>query len=94
MEWRLFAHTGHRRDVVCWAKAAETELTDAEIDGIAAHEMGHIVSWELRLPHHDRCRFRGQVTQEVEDEANETAAKMGMPVIYNARKLEEVTPQT
>lgn len=88
--WRQFAHTGHARNGVCWARAAETELTDGEMDGIAAHELGHLVAWELRLPEHYAIRHRGVVTQAVEDEANETAAKMGFSVIYNARKLEEL----
>ena len=91
--WRQFSHACHHKDVVCWAGAAETELTDSEIDGIAAHELGHIVANELRLPAHRGVRRFRRVTERVEAEANEAAAAMGFRVIYNARTLEELTPQ-
>lgn len=51
-EWRQFAHTNHRVYTVCFAKAADSELTDEEIIGISAHEIGHIVGIRLRYPEH------------------------------------------
>ena len=92
--WRQFAHACHFKDTVCWARAAntnlvdlKTDLTDAEIDGITAHELGHIVANELGLEHHRKTRRR---TKGVEDEANFAAAAMGFVVRYNSDTLPEL----
>lgn len=87
--WRQFAHSCHHKDIVCWAPAAETELTDLEIDGIAAHELGHIVADEMGLPAHRATRESGRRTPEVEDEANRAASLLGFRIRYNKRELEE-----
>lgn len=88
--WRQFSHAGHRKNVVCWARAASKELTDREIDGIAAHELGHIVGDEIGAPAHRASRQRGKGDEAAEREANLLALAMGFRVVYNARSLEEV----
>lgn len=89
--WRQFSHACHRAGAVCWARAAETELTDSEIDGIAAHELGHIVADALGLPAHRRTG-QGYLDREgVEAEANDMAWRMGLRIWYNDRTIEDVT---
>lgn len=87
--WRQFSHACHRRDIVCWARASE-ELTDREIDGIAAHELGHIVGDEIGAPAHRALSPSPSRMKAVEREANLLALSMGFRIRYNARKLEEL----
>lgn len=39
---RQYAHTYHRPDVICFARAVD-ELTDAQYWAILAHEVGHLL---------------------------------------------------
>lgn len=87
--WRQFSHACHRKDIVCWARAAGKELTDTEIYGITAHELGHIIGEEIGAPAHRRARDRGAGDEAAEREANLLALTMGFRVVYNSRKLEE-----
>lgn len=93
--WRQFAHTGHDPYTVCFARAAERELTDEEILGMSAHELGHVVGTRLRYPEHMKPgRGRG-TPQRVQDEADWIARKLlGFPTLsYNRRTLEELRVQ-
>lgn len=90
--WRQFAHTGHHLYVVCFARAAELELTDEEILGMSAHELGHVVGTRLRYPEHTK-RGRGKRTpKRVQDEADRIAREvLGFTGLrYNKRTLEEL----
>lgn len=83
--WRQFSHTGHRTGRVCWAAAAKRELTDEEILGISAHELGHVIATELGLPGHLGGR------NDAEAEANHLVLVwMDLPIRYNLRTLEEI----
>ncbi len=39
---RQYAHTYHRKDVICFSRAA-VELTEAQYWAILAHEVGHLL---------------------------------------------------
>lgn len=88
--WRQFSHACHQKNVVCWARAAGKELTDTEIYGIAAHELGHIVGEEIGAPAHRRAFHQGAGDEATEREANLLALVMGFRVVYNKRSIEEV----
>jgi hypothetical protein len=88
--WRQFSHAGHRKDIVCWARAAGKELSDTEICGIAIHELGHIVGDEIGSPAHQASRRRGKGDAAAEREANLLALAMGFRVRYNRRSVEEL----
>lgn len=86
--WRRFAHTLHRYDTICFAAAAETELTDRELYGILAHEFGHLIADRLNAPAH----LDGS-DEDAQAEADLAAAViLDVPVRYNERALEEVSP--
>lgn len=89
--WRQFAHAGHELYVVCFAKAAEKELTDEEILGMSAHELGHIVGTRLRYPEHARLN-PPHWKKPVEEEANRIAREVlgfeGLRI--NRRTLQEL----
>jgi hypothetical protein len=89
-KWRFFAHSGHL-DVytVCFAAASERELTDGEILGISAHELGHVVAIVDGYPEHEHTEVRSAA---VEEEANRIARqKLGFRGLkYNLRTLEEL----
>lgn len=89
--WRQFAHSGHHENAVCYAKAAEHELTDAELIGTAAHELGHVVAAALGLPEHRRLPASGLHTPpEVQAEADLVASDhFGIKIRYNARTIQE-----
>lgn len=89
--WRQFSHAGHKKDVVCWARAASRELADSEVDGIAAHELGHVVGDETGSPAHKASRRRGKGNSAAEREANLVALAMGFRVVYNKRSIEELS---
>ena len=91
--WRLFAHSGHVRGRVCFARAAAQELTPSEMVGMSAHELGHVVADKLGLPAHVQSRYsRGKETpQSVQDEADWVARHLfGIPIRYNKRTLQEL----
>jgi hypothetical protein len=90
-EWRVFAHTGHKPGVVCWARAAERELTPAEIEGVGGHEFGHLVGEKTKAPAHRRhMNASGRTPQSVQDEADAIAAQLfGCRIRYNKRRLQE-----
>jgi len=91
---RVFAHTGHRKGVVCWAKEANSELSDREILGISFHEIGHVIADQIgQLPGHNLV-VRGEKTpQQTQDEADEIVRQiLGIPLYYNRRTLQEVAP--
>lgn len=94
--WRHFAHSGHGKDMVCLARAAEHELTDREIAGIIAHELGHIFAMRARLPAHMRepkKRYLVTTPKLVQDEADDVAREVfGFEIRYNRRTLEELAP--
>jgi len=87
-KWRLFAHSNERPYTACWARAADTELTDKEILGIAFHELGHIVGETLGFPEHLKP-IRGPGTPwRVQAEADWIAQQvLGARIRYNRRTL-------
>ncbi len=91
--WRFFAHTAHV-DVytVCFARAAELELTDEEILGISAHELGHIVAIAQRKPAHLVLSNPPHWKKPAELEADRIAKRiLGFTGLrYNRRTLEEL----
>ena len=91
---RVFGHTGHRKGVVCWAKEAESELSDREIRGIAFHEIGHIIGAKRgNLPGHGMVPVGEKTPQEAQDEADEIVRQvLGIPLYYNQRTIQEVAP--
>ncbi len=93
--WRQFAHTNHDPRTVCFTHAAETALTWAELRGIIAHELGHMIALELGLPAHladEKDRASDETPQAVQDEADYVARKLlGIPVRYNRRTLQDVS---
>lgn len=90
--WRQFAHTGHDPYVVCFARAAERELTDEEILGMSAHEIGHVVGARLRYPEHTKRGSGKRTPQRVQDEADRIAREvLGFTGLrYNRRSLQEL----
>lgn len=90
--WRQFAHTGHDMYVVCFARASERELTDEEILGMSAHELGHVVGKRLRYPEHTRPIRTKKTPKAVQDEADRIAREvLGFESLrYNKRTLEEL----
>jgi len=92
--WRSFAHTNHSMYTVCFAKAAEKELTDLEILGVVAHELGHIVGTRLRYPEHAALRNPPHWKLPAEEEANRIAREVlgftGLRI--NQRTLQELRP--
>lgn len=90
--WRQFAHTGHEPYVVCFARAAEQELTDEEVLGMSAHELGHVVGMRLRYPEHMRTSNSRSTPKCVQDEADRIAREvLGFTGLrYNRRTLEEL----
>jgi hypothetical protein len=92
-KWRQFAHTNHRVYTVCFAKASETELTDEEVLGMSAHELGHVVGKRLRYPEHTKSHPRSKGTPRVvQDEADRIAIEvLGFRGLrYNRRTLQEL----
>ena len=89
--WRLFAHTEEDGVyTVCFARAAERELTDNEILGMVAHELGHVVGIVEGWPHHSRLKQGTETSKAVQDEADRIARKvLGFRNLrYNKRTLE------
>jgi hypothetical protein len=90
--WRQFAHTNHRVYTVCFAKAAERDLTDEEILGISAHELGHVVGTRLRYPEHSVLVNPPHWKKPAELEANRIAIEVlgfeGLRI--NSRTLQEI----
>lgn len=89
-KWRYFAHSGHLGVyTVCFARASDEELTDGEVIGISAHELGHVVAIKERFPEHE---FHLTRHPHVEEEANRIARHiLGFRGLkYNLRTLEEV----
>lgn len=93
-KWRQFAHTNHDVYTVCFARAAEIELTDEEILGMTAHELGHIVGMRLRYPEHSRPEGGRSTPKRIQDEADRIAREvLGFTSLrYNRRTLEELKP--
>lgn len=91
-KWRYFAHTNHRVYTVCFAKAADQELTDEEILGISAHELGHIVGIRLRYPQHAIRANPPHWKEPAEEEANRIASEvLGFEKLrINRRTLQEI----
>jgi len=91
-KWRQFAHTEHRVYTVCFAKASEFALTDEEVLGMSAHELGHIVGKRLRYPEHSRPTTAKKTPKPVQDEADRIAREvLGFEGLrYNKRTLQEL----
>ncbi len=91
-KWRQFAHTNHRVYTVCFAKASEVDLTDEEILGMSAHELGHIVGKRLRYPEHARPITTKRTPVAVQEEADRIAREvLGFEGLrYNRRTLQEL----
>lgn len=91
-KWRQFAHTKHRVYTVCFARAAEMSLTDEEILGMSAHELGHLVGIRLRYPEHSRPVTGRRTPKPVQDEADRIAREvLGFEGLrYNKRTLQEL----
>lgn len=91
-KWRNFAHTNHHVYTVCFAKAAEQDLTDEEILGVIAHELGHIVGTRLRYPEHAQLTNPPHWKKPAEEEANRIAREVlgfqGLRI--NRRTLQEI----
>ncbi len=90
--WRQFAHTGCQEDAVCFARAANDELTVGEMTGMVAHELGHVVGDTLRFPEHAKAfkKAGGRTPQSVQDEADRISKEFfGIEVKYNKRTLQE-----
>ncbi len=92
-KWRQFAHTNHAVYTVCFARAAEDELSDEEILGMSAHELGHVVGKRLRYPEHTRAIPSKKTPKKVQDEADRIAVKvLGFEGLrYNHRTLQEIS---
>ncbi len=90
-KWRQFAHTEHRVYTVCFAKAAEGELTDEEVLGMSAHELGHIIGKRLRYPEHSRPIVGKRTPKAVQDEADRIVREvLELDLRYNKRTLQEL----
>jgi hypothetical protein len=90
-KWRHFAHANHDVYTVCFAKASEKDLTDEEILGITAHELGHIVGTRLRYPEHARLNpphWKKPVEQEAQRIAREVLGFTTLRI--NNRQLQEL----
>ena len=94
LEGRVFGHTSHRKGVICWARAAETELSDAEVLGISFHEIGHVIAEQLGdLPGHNIIPKGEETPEATQVEADEIARKiLRVPLYYNRRTIQEVAP--
>jgi hypothetical protein len=95
--WRLFAHTENPKVgvyTVCFSRAAERELTDEEILGMSAHELGHVVGGMDRWPEHSKPQRGPETPQAVQDEADRIAREvLGFRNLrYNRRSLQELRP--
>ncbi len=93
LRWRLFAHTEKLRVyTVCFARDAERELTDEEILGMTAHELGHVVGMKLKYPEHSKPQHSPETPQAVQDEADRIAREiLGFRNLrYNRRTLQEL----
>lgn len=92
MKWRQFAHTNHAVYTVCFSRAAERELTDEEILGMSAHELGHVVGKRLRYPEHSRPVTGKRTPKRVQDEADRIAVEvLGFEGLrYNKRTIQEL----
>ena len=89
--WRHFAHSLHQQGEVCFARAAEKELTDEEMAGIMAHELGHIVAERLGLPAHKAAKKAGKTPKSVQREADAVSRDIfGLKIRYNYLELEEI----
>ena len=89
--WRQFAHTGCQDGAVCFARAAQDDLSADEMTGMVAHELGHVVGDTLRFPEHAKAkRSGGKTPQAVQDEADRIAKEFfGIDIRYNKRTLQE-----
>lgn len=88
-KWRQFAHTNHNPGYVCVARAAVAELTDAELTGMIAHELGHLVAGALRLRAHRTMKPSSTTPASVQREANEISrVYFGIPLTYNKRGIQ------
>lgn len=95
-KWRLFAHANHHPWTVCFARAADLELSPCEVVGMSAHEIGHIVGDYLGLEAHRTMLGNGRRTPKaVQDEADEVARKIfGIEIRYNSRTLQTAPAET
>lgn len=79
-EARVYAHTLHKPNVVCYTERMDNELTEEERQGILVHEFGHI--------------YANRHLDEYEDDdciAADVCAleKFGVVLTYNDRDIEE-----
>lgn len=89
-KWRQFMHSNERPMTVCAARAAEVEMTDSELVGMIAHELGHVAGEALGFPEHAKHTKAGKTPQAVQDEADWIARHViGFKVRYNRRTLQE-----
>lgn len=90
-KWRQFVHTEHRVYTVCFAKAAEGELTDEEVLGMSAHELGHVIGKRLRYPEHAKPIVTKRTPKAVQDEADRIVREvLELNLKYNKRSLQEL----
>lgn len=89
-KWRFFAHSGHLGVyTVCFARASETELTDEEVLGISAHELGHVVAIKEGYPEHATAAGRSaRVESEADRIARQVLGFRGLQ--YNLRTIQEL----
>jgi hypothetical protein len=90
-KWRQFAHAAHYPMTVCFAADAERELTDLELLGMGAHEIGHVIGDKIGLPRHRGSSGAGKTPLAVQDEADKAVLHMlGLVIRYNERTLQEL----
>ena len=78
---------------VCFARAADYDLTDLELEGVSAHELGHVIGDTLGFPEHVKSharRTRG-TPWKVQAEANRISKHLlGLPIRYNDDEVQEL----
>lgn len=89
---RVYAHSLHYPDKICFARAAATDLTPEHIYGITAHEFGHLIAdaegWDA---HVTIPETPGETPQEVQEEADQAALiRLGLPVYYDYRRVQYI----
>jgi len=88
--WRVFAHTLHEEGTICFAAAAEEELTQEELAGIMAHEFGHLIAAHLKWPGHNPS-----TPKWIQDKADQAVREiLKLPLKYNNRKIQELSSPT
>jgi hypothetical protein len=91
----MFCHTLHHGlNTVCFAGAAEKELSEAHLLGMMLHELGHIVCESLGTYYHRAIVAGAKTPDEVQMEADVFVAKdLGFKTYTYKKTLEWVSPE-